>query len=328
MWRDKLAQLDIPNLPQALQRLLSQIPAGRVSTYGDIADALGDRSAARWVGEELLDHPHDERCLCHRVVLKSGDIGRYITGDPDDKTCRLLEEAVRVDEGRVDLSVCLFTEFESDRPLCRLLDRQNEIADAVVLEPYAGRPAEVAGVDVSYRGGEAVAAYAVVDRESGLLVRSTTVCRPVLFPYIPGYLSYRELPLLIELLSDVADRESPAEVILVDGNGILHHRRAGIAAHLGAVTGLGTIGVGKNLLCGKVDLDGLSPGDAAPIVHDDDVVGAAIVNKSTSRPIYVSPGNRVDVDSAVRVARDVFFDHRLPEPLYWADRLSREVAQT
>lgn len=327
MWRDECARLDIPDLRAELRDLLLQIPTGSVSTYGDVADALGDRSAARWVGEALLDHPHDSSCLCHRVVLRTGEFGRYISGDPHDKRDRLRGEGVPSIGERADLQNCRFTGFQSSQPLRRLLGLQSAVADAVRQKSYPNAPPEVAGVDVSYGPREAVAVYAVVDTATGRLVRSSAVRLPARFPYIPGYLSYRELPLLLELLSTVAENETPADVILVDGNGILHPRRAGIAANFGTITGLRTIGVGKKLLCGRVDLDGLAPGDAAPIEYHDDVLGAAIVNTAESRPIFVSPGNRIDVAGAVRIARSCFFAHRLPEPLYWADRLSREAAR-
>src|SRR5690606_4621112 len=80
---------DVPDLPAELERLLAQIPAGRVTTYGDLARALGDVKAARWVGEYLLEHPHPDACTCHRVVRKEGEVGLYIAGDPAEKVSRL-----------------------------------------------------------------------------------------------------------------------------------------------------------------------------------------------------------------------------------------------
>ncbi|MGE3317602.1 MAG: MGMT family protein, partial [Planctomycetaceae bacterium] len=90
----------IPDLPTTLQLLLDQIPCGQVATYGGLADALGCRTAARWVGEYLRDHPHTARCVCHRVVRIDGSIGLYVTGSSDEKARKLQSEGVLIQDGR------------------------------------------------------------------------------------------------------------------------------------------------------------------------------------------------------------------------------------
>ena len=92
-------EIDIPDLPLQLRELLEQVPAGRVTTYGDLAEALGDVAAARWVGSYLLDHPHDGDCPCHRVVRRTGELGLFITGDEADKQRRLTADGVPVSDG-------------------------------------------------------------------------------------------------------------------------------------------------------------------------------------------------------------------------------------
>ncbi len=117
-------------------------------------------------------------------------------------------------------------------------------------------------------------------------------------------------------------------VVMVDGTGILHPRRAGIASHLGVVAGIPTIGVTKKLLCGQVDIKGLRPLESRPVLLDEEPVGAAVRPTSGSlRPLFVSPGSGVDLASAVRIASAVLAGKRLPLPLYWADRLSRQGAK-
>src|SRR4051794_3523223 len=113
MWQ---TELQLPDLPLELERLLAQIPVGRVTTYGDLADALGTRSASRWVGEYLLHHAHDDSCMCHRVVLATGDLGRFIEGTPL-KQRKLRDENVRTRSGSVDVEQLRFCEFETTRPL-------------------------------------------------------------------------------------------------------------------------------------------------------------------------------------------------------------------
>ena len=173
-----------------------------------------------------------------------------------------------------------------------------------------------------------MAAYALVEVATGELLWSTTIRRAAGFPYISSYLTFRELPLLIELIDTVRAQDRIAPVILVDGTGILHPRRAGIASHLGVVTGLPTIGVTKKLLCGQVDIAGLQPLESRPVVLDDQPVGAAIRSTSGSRrPLFISPGSGLNLASAEQIVRAVLSGRRLPLPLYWADRLSRNHAK-
>ena len=158
-------------------------------------------------------------------------------------------------------------------------------------------PKLVGGVDVAYPQPElGVAAYALVETGTGQLVWSTTVRRRVTFPYISTYLSFREIPILLDLLDEVRAAGRMADVLLVDGSGILHQRHAGIASHLGVVASVATVGVTKKLLCGRVDIKGMRPGESRPVVHDEQLIGVALRPTAGSlRPIFISPGHRVDV---------------------------------
>lgn len=318
-------ELSVPDLYAELTALLQQIPRGRVTTYGTLAEALGSKSAARWVGEYMLDHPHDDNCPCHRVIRSTGEPGRYI-GDEAEKINRISAESIPIQNGRVNFTACGFAaeSFASTKPLAQLVEAQRKLARSVELRPFRHLPELVAGVDVSYPDKQwSVAAYVLVETATGKLQWSTTVKRRTTFPYIPGFLTYRELPALLELFEqiDVAGRR--ADVVFVDGNGILHPRRAGIAACLGVLADIPTIGIGKKLLLGSVDLEAVTPGSPCPITYNDEQLGAAMKAKTDSRPIFVSPGHRMDIDNAVRLTEQLFYGHRLPEPIYWADRISR-----
>ena len=229
----------------------------------------------------------------------------------------------------VDLERYGCGDFTSDRPLQDLADYQNRVAAKVALRPRRKVPPQVGGVDVSYIGpSEGVAAYALVEVATGELLWSTTIRRPVRFPYITSYLTFRELPLLVELIDEVRGRDRLAPVVVVDGTGVLHPRQAGIASHLGVVTGLPTIGVTKKLLCGQVDIDGLQPLESRPVVLEGQPIGAAIRPASGSRrPLFISPGSGLNLASAEQIVRAVLTGRRLPLPLYWADRLSRQHAK-
>ena len=244
------------------------------------------------------------------------------------KRRRLEAEAIEIRDESVDLARYGYDRFQSDRPLERLRRLQEAMAAKVSLRPPRPVPRTVGGVDVSYpRPDEGVAAYALVELDSGQLLWSQTIRRAVRFPYLTSYLTFRELPILMDLLGEVRAAGQMAPVLLVDGSGILHHRHAGIASHLGVVAGLPTVGVTKTLLCGRVDLDGLEPGQSRPVVHEDRLIGVALRPTAGSRrPIFVSPGHRVDLAFAEQMVRRSLLGRRLPEPLYWADRLSRRAA--
>jgi deoxyribonuclease V len=317
----------LPDLEAELTALLAQIPLGRVTTYGDLADALGLRSAARWVGEFLRRHTHSEECPCHRVVRKGGELGFYVAGrEPSEKAECLKAEGVPVCSQRIErFEEFVFRDFRSDQPLTRLIDVQREMAQRVQLVPQVGVPRLAAGLDVSYaRDGTATGACAVVERDSGRLVWTTTHrLRPGL-PYIPSLLTFRELPILLALF-ERSRREFPElDLYFVDGNGILHPRGAGVAACFGVVADVPTIGVAKSLLCGRLQAPAGRSADLGALLSvDDRTVGAVVMLPSLSRPLYVSPGHKTDVPGAAGLARAFALGHRLPEPLYWADRISR-----
>ncbi len=316
----------VPDLSLALRDLLAQVPAGRVTTCGDLADALGNRIASRWIGHYALHHDHRPDCPCHRIVRAGGALGGYAAGSTDEKIRRLAAEGVAVSGGRIDLLRFGFGEFVSDRPLERLRKIQEAVQRKIVLRPRRRMPILVGGVDVGYPApGMGAAAYALVEVATGKLIWSTTVRRPVLFPYISTYLSFREIPILLDLLDEVRAAGRMAEVLLVDGTGILHHRGAGIASHLGVAASLPTIGVTKKRLFGRVDIEGMTPGESRPVVFGDRVIGLALRPTAGSRrPLFISPGHRVDVQFCEMLVRKLLVGHRLPEPIYWADRLGRK----
>ncbi|MBN1394392.1 MAG: endonuclease V [Pirellulales bacterium] len=314
-----------PDLVECLRRLLDQVPKGRVTTCGELAEALGNKIAATWVGYYSLHHAHDGRCNCHRILRAGGALGGYIEEPIKNKIEKLQAEGVAVRRGTVDLERFGFNSFSSDRPLEKLRAIQKTIRAKIVVRPRRRIPKLVGGVDVSYPMPElGAAAYALVETESGRLVWSTSVRRRVSFPYISTFLSFREIPILLELLDAVRSADRLADVLLVDGGGVLHHRRAGAASHLGVIASLPTVGVTKKLLCGAVDIDGMAPGESRPVLHQEKILGVALRPTSGSRrPIFISPGHRVDLEFSERLVRRLLTGRRLPEPLYWADRISR-----
>ena len=308
--------LDVPDLPAALTALVQQIPRGRVATFGDVAAALGDRTAARWVARTLQGQ-------AHRVVKVTGQLSCAF-----DVQQRLAAEGVPVDDGRVQLDAIRFTNFVGEAPLSQLREAQTAIAARVRLEPLPEPPATVAAIDVSYRSdGTGVGAYVLMEPDNPAPLWTTTAALPVAFPYIPGYLSFRELPVVLALqrLAEVADRLAP--LILVDGQGLLHPRRCGIATQFGVLCDCPSVGVGKSLLCGTVSWDGAFGSGTGTVMHQGERLAAALLPPRGSKPIYISPGHRCTLEDAVAAVRR-FHTHRLPEPIRRADALSRAVARS
>ena len=195
---------------------------------------------------------------------------------------------------------------------------QRRLAPRLVLRAPRGlRVRLVAGVDAAYAGGRVLAA-AVVLRLPGLAeVERVVVSEPVRFPYVPGLLSFRESPALLRALRRLRVRP---DLVLVDGHGVAHPRRFGIACHLGLWTGIPTVGVAKSLLVGEHAAPGRAAGSWAPLLHRGERLGVALRLRDGGAPVLVSPGHRADLRAAIRWTRRCAGGHRLPEPTFLADR--------
>jgi deoxyribonuclease V len=173
----------------------------------------------------------------------------------------------------------------------------------------------ICGLDCSYsrrsKEGRMIASAVLLRFGSWESLEESLVEGEVPFPYIPGLLSFRELPLLLEAIRGLRKRP---DIVLVDGAGIAHPRRLGLAAHLGVVTGLATIGVAKSRLCGAFDEPGLHRGDLSPLFFGGEQVGTVLRSREAVRPLFVSPGHRVSLESAPRIVLDCCGRYRLPEP--------------
>jgi deoxyribonuclease V len=181
---------------------------------------------------------------------------------------------------------------------------------------------EVAGVDVHVAPATGLtwAAIAVVDLATLELRASALAAVPAGFPYVPGFLSFREIPAAVAALRLLA--RTP-DLLMVDGHGIAHPRRLGIATHLGVLTGLPSVGVAKSRLVGRHDEPGATRGSRTTLSHQGEVLGVVLRSRARARPLYVSPGHLVSLDQAVRLVEATLTGYRLPEPTRLADKLSR-----
>jgi deoxyribonuclease V len=198
---------------------------------------------------------------------------------------------------------------------------QRELATAVVTDDRYGAIRRVAGVDAGFpQDGRVTRVALIVMSFPGLeLLDRVVIEAPTRFPYLPGLLSFREVPVMLEALRRLS--RAP-DVILVDGHGIAHPRRCGSASHLGLVTGVPTIGVGKRCLVGTHEEPGEERGRWTPLVHQGERIGAAVRTRRKVKPVIVSSGHLISLASAIDLVLDCAPRFRLPEPVRAADALA------
>lgn len=189
---------------------------------------------------------------------------------------------------------------------------------------FDGEPAEIrtaAGLDVAYAEGSdrLVAAVTVLDADSLSVVDNAVVHGSTDFPYVPGLFAFREAPSLLRALEKLA--VSP-DVLVCDGQGLAHPRRFGLACHLGVLTDLPSIGVGKTAL-GRYEPPGEQRGDWSPLLAGEDVVGRALRTQRGVKPVFVSVGHRFTLEPACDLVLRLAPRYRLPETTRTADQLGR-----
>ena len=299
------------NLYDYFYGLVMQIPPGRVSTYGALAKALGDIKAARACGVMLSQNPDPPRIPCHRVVMGDGSLGGFTHPEGVRRKIELLKkEDVEVKNGKiVNFSHIFFDNFKTEQPLQSLRREQEKLREKVILKDNFSVEL-VGGVDISYDGRDAYGTLVVMKGEKKEII---TKKMRVSFPYIPTYLAFREAPLIGELVKELHEDI----VLMVDGNGILHPRRFGLASYVGVEYNLPTIGVAKSKLLGEVA--------GEKIMCNGEQVGC-FVKSGRSKGIYISPGHRVSMKTALQIVKN-HLKYKNPEPLrlahIYANKLRR-----
>lgn len=179
----------------------------------------------------------------------------------------------------------------------------------------------VAGVDVGFEDDGRItrAAVAVLSFPGLQPVAQAIARRPTSFPYVPGLLSFREIPAVLDALEQL---DRLPDLLLCDGQGIAHPRRFGIACHLGVITGLASIGVGKTRLVGTHQPLPEEKGAWVPLRHKGETIGAVLRSRTGIKPIYVSPGHRVSLETAVELTLRCTTRYKLPETTRAAHRLA------
>lgn len=190
---------------------------------------------------------------------------------------------------------------------------QRQLVDRLDTETPLGDLELVAGADASYArfSRRFFAGVVVVRIADGVVIEKQGATAEIDFPYVPGLLSFREAPALLQAFAKI---ESNPDVVMFDGQGVAHPRGIGIAAHVGLFLGRPCLGCAKSRLFGEHDEPDVAAGSVAPLRANGEVVGAVVRTKARVKPVYVSAGHRIDLASAVRVVLASVRGYRLPEP--------------
>lgn len=178
----------------------------------------------------------------------------------------------------------------------------------------------IAGADAAYAGDRVCAAVVVLTFPGLSIVEKACAIQKVTFPYIPGLLSFREGPAVLDAFFRL---KTAPDVLIVNGHGAAHPKRFGIASHLGLILEIPSIGIAQRLLTGSAGFPGTQRGSVQPVLDRCGVIGMAVRTKEGSKPVFVSAGHKTDLDQAVEVALRTTAGHRITEPVWHADRVSR-----
>jgi len=197
---------------------------------------------------------------------------------------------------------------------------QNQLRTQIRIEPLTKPAQTIAGCDISFnKFEETVYAGIVILRLDTLeTVEEAGIVSTAPFPYIPGLLSFREIPSLLQAWQKL---KIEPDVVMFDGHGTAHPRRIGIASHAGLFLNRPTFGCGKSVLVGKYDEPALERGNWSPMTHYREVIGAALRTKNKVNPVYVSPGHLIDLETAISLTLACNGGYRIPEPTRRAHNL-------
>lgn len=201
---------------------------------------------------------------------------------------------------------------------------QEKLRDQVITEDQLQEPIQyVAGVDMGFEADGTIsrAAVAVLSFPDLQVVETSLAHRPTTFPYVPGFLSFREIPAVLDALEKI---KTTPDIILCDGQGIAHPRRLGIASHLGLLIDMPTIGVAKSRLVGKYEELPEIKGSTQPLIYDGETVGAVLRSRTGVKPLYISSGHRISLPTAIDYVLRCTPKYRLPETTRIADKLASD----
>jgi deoxyribonuclease V len=199
--------------------------------------------------------------------------------------------------------------------LNKLKEEQLKLAKKVIINDKFEKIETIAGVDQTFLNEDIISGIVVCNYKDLKSIEKKSAVVKAKFPYISGFLSYREIPAILEAYNKL---DNKPDVLLVDGNGILHPRRIGMASHVGILLNTATIGVAKSLIGGEKK--------GKTIYMEKEARGYELVSREHARPIYISPGHEVSLKTSLEIVKKcIKFPHKLPEPLHLAHRHANKI---
>lgn len=199
---------------------------------------------------------------------------------------------------------------------------QDTLKNKIRITPLKKNPRYIAGVDAAFFKNKVIGVACLYRYPDLTLIKDVYAFAEISFPYIPGFLSFREGPAIIKAINRL---EIKPDVILFDGQGIAHPRGIGLATHIGVLLDIPAIGCAKSRLIGEYKEPGFSKGEWSPLNLKNRTVGAVLRTRENVRPLFVSPGHRIDLEGSVRIALNCTIRYRNPEPLRRADFISKKI---
>jgi deoxyribonuclease V len=201
---------------------------------------------------------------------------------------------------------------------------QLALKDKVKIIPLRKDPKFIAGVDAAFLENKVIGVACIFKYPELTHVEDAFAVTDVPFPYVPGFLTFREGPVIIEAIDNLKIKP---DIILFDGQGIAHPKGMGIASHIGVILDMPTIGCAKSRLVGEYKEPEFKRGDRSPLQYNGNIVGAVLRTKDYVKPVFVSSGNKIDLKTSIRIVLRCTTKFRITEPLRRADFLSKKIRE-
>lgn len=210
--------------------------------------------------------------------------------------------------------------WPEDKEEARALEER--LKKRLLIEPLKSAPVTVAGVDAAFLGDRIICVACLYSYPALTPVKEAHVVRIVRFPYIPGMLSFREGPAIIEAVEKLGVKPG---LLIFDGQGTAHPRGMGIASFVGALIDIPSVGSAKSRLVGSYKEPGRKKGSWTPLEYGGRVVGAVVRTRNSTNPLFVSPGHRIDLEGSIEMVLKCTSRYRVTEPVREADRLTKKI---
>ncbi len=289
-----------------LKRLINSIPEGKITTFDILSDFLGSKYAVKFI----VQNYKKLKAPWWRVVRSDG----YIKDHIQEKI--LKKEGIVIENHKIkDVDKYIFRDFDiKDKILEKYRKIQEELSKKILLEDRFYKLEIFGGVDISYKKEHAIVVFVILDKDLNIINKYIFKTN-VEFPYIPSFLSFREGEPIIKTFNQINEN---IDVLFVNGHGILHPIKMGLATYIGVTLDIPTIGITKKLL--KIENMKI---ENNYIFVNNERVGYKLVKFNDF--VYVSPGNLISLDSSIAISEKFWIMGKYPEPIRLADEISKKL---